>query len=165
MGNALLLRPQSLIPNPQSRDRRELVVGEPHVLEDDAARGAAVDEVLWCGGLRERLVVVQQVEDALAGGQGALQRVELVREVAHRLEEHADVLHERDQRTDRHGVAHGLSAAEPQHAAEGHVRDHAHHGPEQREVEHRLDVRVPVCAVDVFEAALLLGLAPEDLDH
>ena len=76
------------------------VVGEPHVAEFDVAARSGKSQRSFRGRRGQRLV--EQLEDALAGGHGRLQDVEFFAEVLNRAEEALRVLHEGDERSDRH---------------------------------------------------------------
>ncbi len=77
---------------------RAAVVGEPHVAKFDFAARSGKSQRSFRGRRGQRLV--QQLENALAGGHGRLQDVEFFAQVLNGAEEALRVLHERDQHAD-----------------------------------------------------------------
>ena len=107
--------------------------------------------------------MVEHVEDPLAGGHRALERVVLVGEVADGLEEAAGVLDERDEHAGRERRPHRLGPAEPDHEAERERGDDVDGGEEEGVVEDALHLGHAVLVVDLAEAPQLLVLAVEHL--
>ena len=89
-----------------------------------------------------------------------LERVEELRDLLHRLEEHPQVEQERGERADRHlSVQHPVAAVE-QHHAGGDVADQLHPRHEDRQQLEGLLVVVAVPVGDVFEDLLVARLPP-----
>ena len=117
------------------------------------------------GRRRDRNRRVQQLEDALNGGHGRLERRVLGAEFPDGHEEFLHVFDERDQRTERDQPAADLTRAVPQHERDA---DGAH-GLDQGEQAGFVDVRqvvgVAVVAVAAVELGEHLGFLREDLNH
>ncbi len=141
-----------------------LVIGEPDVAELDGplGRGGQGARTRRVG---HRRLHVDQLEDALGAGHGALQDVELLGQVLNRTIEPAHVLEKRGD--DAHGqraLQHVQSAVpeDERHGDGGHQLDDR---PEQRVVSDRSQVGLQVFGVDLLELAELGALAAEELDH
>ena len=136
-----------------------LLVREPHVIELDAA--ARRRRAPRRHGRRRQLDGrVEQREDPLGRRHRRLQDVELLGQVADRLEEAPRVLQKRDEHADADDAVERPAAADPDDEGARQRGDDFNRRVEHRVVEDRRDVDVAVAAVDrveLLERARLLG--------
>ena len=138
------------------------LVGEGDVLEADLAgegRGQG------CRVLGDGLLVVQQLEDALAGGQGGLHDVVALGQLADGPEEAPRLLDEGQQQAPGDGPGLELEARIEDQGRQGAGGDELHHREEHRVGEDGAEEGLEVVLVDGLEllgAARLLGV---DLDQ
>ena len=131
------------------------------MLEPDAAAASSCRP--GRRGRRDLHRRVEQSEDALGRSHRRLQDVELLRQVADRLEEALRVLQARDQHAELDRVLHGPPAAVPDDEGSGARAQYLDRRVEGGVVEDGLDVGVAVRAVDPLELLEVARLPAEEL--
>lgn len=137
-------------------------IGEPDVVKGDLSADFGKDDRILF--LRNGRLRVEQGEDLLRGGDGALQRGELLRQLLNRLEEGIDILQEDVQRADGDGPAEHLPAAGEHDDHQGGNAQQIDTGAEDGKDHHLPETGVVEGAVLLLKFLKLLLLLAEDPD-
>ena len=141
--------------------RLALAIRERHVLQRH--RAARLRHGDRFGGLPHGRLLLEHARQLLQRRSGGLEHVVELRQLLQRVEELAQVEHERGQHSQRHLSLREQVPAVQQHRGRREPAEQVDRRPEGRHQRVRPDVGVAVAGVDVLEDLLVARLAPERL--